>query len=416
MFRRILTLSLDSQLSLSVRRHILSFVIYAFQSLDNAVVRKECAPLVSISIWHNIFDDAKREELLDQTSHLRKAWRASAKRFDAADDETKARLRFDRSWLYSLVLDFYGVLYDETGKQGMHGAVSAGERRPVLKAWLTLNGTIEGILYCERFVEFLSDLQSQLPTRRYVNALLQDLHVLPAVSISPVFNDEDNRLLRDLCSLLSHYTFFHVDDQTGLQLSETEAYDRHCDKLAVLQRISLKHFKEKLTVLALSNYGAISNREELESLLAPLTDEEVVELAGQLHLRVAYPESCKVQADRRFLIEALLSNFEKRKSLQDTARDLAVMPTEESLFDKSLARTEGYDGSRPLALPKLNLQFLSVGDFLWRSLILYRCEAFYGIQQDIEAAVQRLKPDLGKSGETIFTGASKMALPIPKPS
>ncbi|CAK7227873.1 hypothetical protein SBRCBS47491_006716 [Sporothrix bragantina] len=390
-FRRTLTMSLDAAFSLTVRAHILSFIIHAFQSLDCAIVRKECAPLVSIATWHNIADDAKRDELLDQTSHLRKAWRAAAKRFDAADDEVKARLRFDRSWLYSLVLDFVGVLFDEATQSSR-----------------------EAVLYCERFVEFLADLQSQLPTRRYVNALLQDLHVLPALAVSPLFSDEDNGLLRDMTALLAHYTYFSVNDQTGAQLSETEAYDKHCARLAVLQRLSLKHFKDKLTVLALSNYGSIDKREELESLLEPLADDEVVQLASLLHLRTAYPPSCKVQIERKFLTEVLLAMFEKRPTFQDEARALDILPTEQSLFDKSLARTDRYDGSQPLALPKLNLQYLSVGDFLWRSLVLYRCEAFYGIRQDVEMAVQLVAPTAGNAGETVFTGFSKMAMPVQK--
>ncbi|CAK7563699.1 MAG: hypothetical protein SEPTF4163_001574 [Sporothrix epigloea] len=390
-FRRTLTMSLDATLSLTVRAHILIFIIHAFQSLECAIVRKECAPLVSIGTWHNIADDAKRDELLDQATHLRKAWRAAAKRFDAVDDEAKARLRFDRSWLYSLVLDFIDVLFDESA-ENRHAAV----------------------LYCERFVEFLVDLQSQLPTRRYINALLQDLHVLPALAVSPLFNDEDHGLLRDLTALLTHYTYFNVDDQTGAQLSETEAYDKKCARLAGLQRLSLKHFKEKLTVLALSNYGSIDNREELENLLEPLSDDEIVQLAGLLHLRTAYPPSCKVRIGRTFLTEVLLATFEKRPTFQDEARALDILPTERSLFDKSLAQTDRYDGSRPLALPKLNLQYLSVGDFLWRSLVLYRCEAFYSIRQDIEMAVQLAAPAAGNAGETVFTGFSKMAMPVQK--
>ncbi|CAK7201249.1 hypothetical protein SEUCBS139899_003952 [Sporothrix eucalyptigena] len=388
-FRRTLTMSLDPDFSLTVRAHILSFIIHAFQSLDCAIVRKECAPLVSIATWHNIADDAKRDELLDQTSHLRKAWRAAAKRFDAADDEVKARLRFDRSWLYTLVLDFIGVLFSEAGGR-------------------------EAVIYCERFVEFLSDLQSQLPTRRYVNALLQDLYVLPALAVSPVYNDEDNNLLRDVTALFAHYTYFSVDDQTGAQLSETEAYDKHCSKLAALQRVSLKHFKDKLTVLALSNYGSIDKREELESLLEPLTDDEIVQLVGLLHMRTAYPPSCKVQIDRKFLIEVLLTTFEKRPTFQDEARALDVMPTEQSIFDKNLSRTNWYDGSRPLALPKLNLQYLSVGDFLWRSLVLYRSDALYGIRQDIEAAVRRVMAEVGSAGETVLKSTYKVAIPIQK--
>jgi intron-binding protein aquarius len=384
-------MSLDSSLSWTVRTNVLLFIIFAFQSLDCAIVRKECAPLVSISIWHNLSTEQKRDELLDSHVQLRKAWRASAKRYDAADEAMKGRLRFERSWLYTSVLDFLPLLHTENVKK-------------------------EHVLYCERFLELLMDLQSQLPTRKYVNTLLKDLHVLPTLHLSPLYNDESNGLIRDLSALLSHYTYFTVDDQTGVQHSREEAYDRHCADLAKLQRTALKNFKEKLTVLALSNYGAIDRRAELEGLLESLTDAEVEQLCGFLGLRTAYPESAKLPTDRKFLIEVLLSTFERRKTFQEAARDLSVLPDEATLFEASLRRTDHYDGSRPLALPKLNLQYLSVGDFLWRSLVLYRCESFYGIRQDIEDVLTRVKPESRRPGETTFSGTSKMALPIAKPT
>ena len=113
LFRRILSMSLDHTLSLEIRAQILTFVLHAFQSLDCSIVRKECAPLVSISIWHNLSAETKRDAKLDESAHLRKAWRASAKRYDSADDDTKARLRFERSWLYTLILDFLNQIYSE---------------------------------------------------------------------------------------------------------------------------------------------------------------------------------------------------------------------------------------------------------------------------------------------------------------
>ena len=231
-----------------------------------------------------------------------------------------------------------------------------------------------------------------------------------------MFHDEDNGLLRDLCALLGHYTHFTVDDQTGVQHSREQAYDRHCAGLAKLQRTALKHFKEKLTVLALSNYGSIDKRTELEGLLEPLTDNELAELCKFLGLRTSYPESAKIMVDRRFLLEILLSTFEQRKTFQETARDLSVLPNEVTLFDTGLRRTDHYDGSRPLALPKLNLQYLSVGDFLWRSLVLYRCESLYAIQQDVKDTITRLKPETRRDGETTFAGTSRMALQIAKPT
>src|SRR6478735_833562 len=129
-----------------------------------------------------------------------------------------------------------------------------------------INIAIDQVSYCERFTEFLTDLQSQLPTRRYVNTLIKDLHIISAMKLSPMFNDEENTLLRDLQSLLSHFTSFDINDQTGAQYSIKEAYDNHCESLAKLQRTALKHFRDKLTVLALSNYGAVDQRQELEAL------------------------------------------------------------------------------------------------------------------------------------------------------
>ncbi|KAM0520594.1 hypothetical protein ACHAPE_002989 [Trichoderma viride] len=392
LFRRILSMTLDRTLSTTLRTHLICFLIYAFQSLDCTIVRKECAPLVSIGIWHNLSTEKRQEAHLDSSPHLRKAWRAAQKRYDAADEATKARLRFERSWLYTLILDFTNQLYDESGQSD------------------------QTRLYCERFTEFISDLQSQLPTRRYVNSLVQDLHLVPLMRLSPLYNDVSSALLRDLHALLSHYTFFAIDDQTGIQLNRSEAFDRHCTLLGKLQRVALKHFKDKLTILALSNYGAVDKREELVSHLEPLSDDELLELVNLLDLRSTYPDSFNVAIDRKFLIEFLLTTFERKKTFQEVAQKLSLVPSEDTLFDEGFQRADSYDGSHPLALPKLNLQYLSVGDFLWRALVLYRCESFYGIRKDIEAALRRLRPESRRPGETHFAGFSKMAMPIAKPT
>lgn len=231
-----------------------------------------------------------------------------------------------------------------------------------------------------------------------------------------MFNDEENTLLRDLHALLSHFTFFDINDQTGTQYSITEAYDKHCASLGKLQRIALKHFREKLTVLALSNYGAVDQRQELEALLDPLTDEELLNLVSLLGFRTSYPESLSLVVDRKLALEVLLSKYERRKTFQEAARDMSLTPTEDALFDSSFQQAETYDGSHPMALPKLNLQYLSVGDFLWRALVLYRCESFYGVRKDIETALRRLRPESKRTEDTNFGGFSKMAMPISKPA
>lgn len=389
-FRRVLSMSIDPSLSAPIRTHLLSYLLSAFQSLDNGLVRKECAPLVSISIWHNLASEAARERKFEEHGQLRKAWRAAAKKYEAADEETKARLRFERSWLYTLLLDFVGRLF----------------------------GASEGDLeYCEKFLEFLTDLESQLPTRRYVNSMVQDLNLLALIRISPMFNTQDNGLLRDLLALFRHFANFPVDDNTGSQHSKLHSYERHCDDLARLQRTALRHFKEKLTVLALSNYGAIDQRTELKELLTQLTDAELEEMCLLLGFRTAYPPVANVQINRELLMEIMLLAHEKRKNFQEAVRDLSTQPTETELYDPSLLRNETYNGSRSLAIPKLNLQYLSVGDFLWRSFILYRCEQFFEVRKYLEDTIKRLQPrETGSAGNVHFDGFSTMALPITKPA
>ncbi|KAI9729699.1 MAG: hypothetical protein M1834_006650 [Cirrosporium novae-zelandiae] len=393
LFRRLLSMSLDESLATSVRLHVLSFINGAFESLDSGMIRKECAPLVSISIWHNLHDNKARETKLEQASPLRKAWRAASKRFDGADKTNQAKLRFDRSWLYSMVLGFLGRLYDPQGKRS------------------------DNVMYCERFIEFLVTLVSQFQTRRYVNTMLLDLNILSVIKLSPLFDDDENGLFRDFFSLLRHFVTFPMNDFTGGQLSPADNYNIHCQNLARLQRTAIKHFKEKLTILALSNYASIDVREELQNHLNALDDVELSQLCNLLGFRTEYPQTTPVVTDRKFLCEILIMAFEGRKPFQEVASSTSVLPTEEALYEPALLRNESFDGSRPLAIPKLNLQYLTVGDFLWRSFILYRSESFFEIRRDMEDALKRIQPKSSRNASNVqFDGFSKMALPISKPA
>ncbi|KAF2000105.1 hypothetical protein P154DRAFT_492683 [Amniculicola lignicola CBS 123094] len=392
-FRRILSMTVDPSQPTKIRTQLISFVIGAFQSAENGLVRKEIAALVPISIVHNLHSEEAREQLFEKYAPLKKAWRAAARRYDAGDDEQKARLRFERSWLYTLLLDFIDRLYNSTSRQAI----------------------ADNIAYCERFVELLTDLQSQLPTRRFVNALLKDLNLLTAVRLSPMFADEENGLFRDLFQLLEHFTHFPVEDQTGKPQSKLEYDQEHYATLAKLQRIGYSTFQDKLQQLALAHHGNIGNREELKKEhLALLNDQELVQLCSLMGLRTVYPQSFLVQ-DRAFFMEALLDVVEERPTYKEGIRNLPLLPTEKTLYETTFLRNENYNGSRPLAIPKLNLQYLTMGDFLWRSFVLYKAESFYGIRKDLEDVVKRVQPR-GVGINTKFGGVSRMGLPIAKPA
>ena len=54
-----------------------------------------------------------------------------------------------------------------------------------------------------------------------------------------------------------------------------------------------------------------------------------------------------------------------------------------------LVAGEYYNGEGVLALPKLNLQFLTLHDYLLRNFKLFQLESTYEIRGDIEDAVTR---------------------------
>ena len=57
---------------------------------------------------------------------------------------------------------------------------------------------------------------------------------------------------------------------------------------------------------------------------------------------------------------------ERRLSRTEAINALPLYPTEDMLWDPNLVPEEHYDGRRCLALPKLNLQFLTIRDYLLR--------------------------------------------------
>ena len=54
------------------------------------------------------------------------------------------------------------------------------------------------MIYCERFVEFLIDIEAQLPTRRFFNALMDDSHVVTIAMMSNLVNRDEGKLFSEV--------------------------------------------------------------------------------------------------------------------------------------------------------------------------------------------------------------------------
>lgn len=102
-------------------------------------------------------------------------------------------------------------------------------------------------------------------------------------------------------------------------------------------------------------------------------------------------------------MELIVLKHERRLSQIEALNDMPLYPTEQVLWDETIVPHETYsDGC--LALPKLNVQFLTMHDYLLRNLNLFRLESTYDIRIDMEDVIPRMKAFQNASGETQFAG------------
>jgi intron-binding protein aquarius len=86
--------------------------------------------------------------------------------------------------------------------------------------------------------------------------------------------------------------------------------------------------------------------------------------------------------------------------------------TQSIIWDENVVPSANFVGTECLALPKLNLQYLTFHDHLLRNFTLFRLESTYEIRQDLQDVIRRLQPRKNKAGTTIFKGWARMAVPI----
>ncbi len=185
-----------------------------------------------------------------------------------------------------------------------------------------------------------------------------------------------------------------------------------------LQKGVFKYFREDLLTFALTNIASIDRRETLLKQLGGLSLERIYSLAEYLHL-VPFSDDSGAHLkkySKNLLLEIIIGHMEKRQSQLSEMNELPLYPTENVIWDENIVpsefkQTAFHDTS--LALPKLNLKFLTLHDYLWRNFQLFRLEAAYELRQDIEDACIRSKPYYSYEDQAVcFAGWSRMAQPI----
>ena len=335
----------------------------------------------------------------------------------------------DSTWIYGL-LKVYLRTVEETSAED-----------PSTLGTRTMSNVIR---YLERFSEFIVDLLSQIPTRRFLNTLLDDMHLLVRCRRSAVFTNQHGKLFSQLVGMIDSCMHFEVHDQTGRALAPQEMMRIQNDRIHKLQTLAFaqyptilkdlvfsssgelakadtlrKHF-ELLTTAQLTDIAAklarLSNS-DLEAFKGPGVDSEstdLVPVAAKTSVTLLSPvEFLEDSPQRSFVMDVLIDSLSSRRSQLEALNRLSLYPSEELLWDQyQVPIGNTYSSDRPLALPKLNLQFLTVHDYLLRNFELFRLESAFEIREDLIDSIRRMGPRSGLKGQTLFGGWARMALPI----
>ncbi|KAJ3334362.1 hypothetical protein HDU76_000055 [Blyttiomyces sp. JEL0837] len=397
-------------------------------SLEHDVVRTECMRLVNISIWSCLVTDEKRELEFGQAPQLRKIWNKTERKLAGLDEAAQEKAAFERTFLSTLMKRYLTIL--ETVPE-------SGPPPPF------------AIAYCERFLEFMLDLISQLPTRRYFNTLLKD-HLLVELSLEsklavrgrskaksqqdsvPVFaadwgsrGSESGVLFYQLLGQLQFYQRFEIDEYAGSALSQLEYSNLHYERMQKLQKLCFLKYRESLEEFALSNVGSVDTPEAIKFHFGKVDEQTLMALCHDIGVRtVSVSNAGKGKAveslSKDFIINVLVNNYSERKSHIEDINSLPLFPTEAEIFDETKAPySQPFTNTHCLSIPKLNLQFLTMHDYLLRNFNLFRLESTFEIRQDVEDAVKRLSPRFNPDAEpntnpTSFSGWARMAVGLDK--
>ncbi|XP_046911562.2 RNA helicase aquarius [Dermatophagoides farinae] len=407
-FRHTARLMLNTECSLTSREKIalMVFLIRCFNSIEVELIRCSIQKYISMPIW-SCLSSARLEYEFKKVPKLKKFWKKIEKSDQSLSEQEREQVMFERKFLYNLIYDFYKCLNE----------IPPVEIKPKLN-----RQEMDLIRYSERFLEFLIDIESLLPTRRFFNAVIDDLHVITVARLSMLAKrPNEGRLFNQLLDILRFYVKFEIDDVTGEALTDAKIASQHFEKLTNLQKKIFKLFTDidEYRPLFLASVASIDNRKKLLEYFSLINEERLITLCHHLEIGLDNNEQIDKICNyfhnltrRDILLEILVDRYQRHDSQMKSLNQMPLYPSEEIIWDENLVPSKYYSGDYCLALPKLNIQFLTLHDYLLRNFRLFRLESTYEIRQDIENAVAHLKPWKTEDGDVMFGGWSRMAIPI----
>ncbi|EQC26981.1 hypothetical protein SDRG_15196 [Saprolegnia diclina VS20] len=359
---------------LSLREHtyILRFLMFGIRQLETSHVARAMLKYTSLPVWAHL-SEVQRSLAFADHPKLKRHWQNRVQATAPSSPAAKKR----KTTVVDLEADFYASLMDDC--------------KECLRS--TDDSAVE---YLVHSLNLFVDLLSQLPTRRFLRTLLLHRHLLLACRQSHWVTQHE--LLAKQAELLHFYAHFPIDDQTGHAWTTVE----HKNELAArAHALQLAAFEQSpaLHPLSLLPVAQLGDRTIVRQQLASIPHDVLRPFClarGLVH---------EADGDDVDLVECFVDFF--TQFTPPSLQSLPVYPTETDLWASDLASLDGILPTR-----KLNLQFLSVTDYLLRCYELYRLEAASAIALDLERVIDAMGPTLTPGHTTMFRSRHPMGLGV----
>jgi intron-binding protein aquarius len=365
----------------------IKFLIICFQNFEEKFIQNLCFKLVSMALWLRLSKDSIKKLLLQYMSkeYINK-WRKIS---EVAKEIYNSK---PCVFMHNLVDSFLMILENDSLEN------------------------FENVFFYEKFIEFMIDLLSQIPTRRFFLPILREKHFLERCCISGISKiKKGSRLFKigilfnKMIETLKFYIFFEINEENGESLNQHQILLNHYENINKMQAIAYEFFPEKLSRVLLKNVSMIDNRNNIKEMLDELSEEEVYFFAKKLKL-LNFPQSFY---SKDLIYEVFIQQFIRKESMIDTINKISLYPTEKLIWDNHLIPDEFSTGDKVLPIPKLNLQFLTYYDYFLKNFNLYRYESTFEIRNELEDIIERVHTKFDKKGMfERFDGWSRMAVPI----
>uniref|UniRef100_A0A1I7RNL0 Pre-mRNA-splicing factor n=1 Tax=Bursaphelenchus xylophilus TaxID=6326 RepID=A0A1I7RNL0_BURXY len=392
-FRRVLEYSLQNSLPFLEQNTLITFISHCVNSLEVDCVRNEAVKLASLACWQCL-GKKYREKLLGSSPKLRKYWNKLTRAFESMPEEKKSENDFYATVIWKLIKQFKLIITELDDEN------------------ITFDP--DAAMYCEKFALLLIDLECQLTTRRFLHALIIYSQCIIHATNSQFYLSEPGTLFFKLMRLFLFYAKFEVENLSGYPLSLAEIQKNHYDFVNKLQVVAFRYFKEKSSDFALLNVGNVDNRVFLEKVLKKYTKDELYKMAYEMDL-IGSPEENEDERlnDAIYLREIIIFHTVRPISQLDKINSQPLYPNEQVIWDENLVPYDEYNGESVLPLNRLNLQFLTLHDYLLRNFNLFQMESTYEIRSDLEDALFRMRPYKHEMLDNVVWGGwARMGIPV----